>query len=116
MLSMSVHTQARSASEKPTFSLLLGKRAAVLRAPFAAWPFWAMLICGSTGLLSVVFGPDNYWDLRFYHLYAPLGVFARTLSVRRCSGAAAGLFQSNRWGNRPAFLLIAEVLGCCASG
>ena len=31
----------------------------------------ALLICASAGLLSVVLGPDNYWDLRFYHLYAP---------------------------------------------
>ena len=31
----------------------------------------ALLICASAGLLSVTFGPDNYWDLRFYHLYAP---------------------------------------------
>src|SRR5436190_17807313 len=31
----------------------------------------ALLICASAGFASVVFGPDNYWDLRFYHLYAP---------------------------------------------
>ena len=31
----------------------------------------ALLICASAGLLSVVLGPDNYWDLGFYHLYAP---------------------------------------------
>jgi hypothetical protein len=28
-------------------------------------------ICVAAGLLSVALGPDNYWDLRFYHLYAP---------------------------------------------
>jgi hypothetical protein len=31
----------------------------------------ASIICVSFGLLSVLFGPDNNWDLRFYHLYAP---------------------------------------------
>src|SRR5580693_3825593 len=30
-----------------------------------------LLICVGAGLLSVAFGPDNYWDLRYYHLYAP---------------------------------------------
>ena len=29
------------------------------------------LICAGAGLLSVMLGPDNYWDLRYYHLYAP---------------------------------------------
>jgi hypothetical protein len=31
----------------------------------------ALAICTVAGLLSVALGPDNYWDLRFYHLYAP---------------------------------------------
>src|SRR5713226_7602438 len=31
----------------------------------------ALLVCGGAGLLSVILGPDNYWDLRYYHLYAP---------------------------------------------
>ena len=30
-----------------------------------------LAICGGAGLLSVALGPDNYWDLRYYHLYAP---------------------------------------------
>jgi hypothetical protein len=30
-----------------------------------------VLICVGAGLLSVILGPDNYWDLRFYHLYGP---------------------------------------------
>jgi hypothetical protein len=30
-----------------------------------------VLICVGFGLMSVVLGPDNYWDLRYYHLYAP---------------------------------------------
>ena len=40
---------------------------------FKAWYFCAliMLICGGVGVLSVALGPDNYWDLRYYHLYAP---------------------------------------------
>ena len=29
-----------------------------------------MVICGA-GVLSVALGPDNNWDLRYYHLYAP---------------------------------------------
>jgi hypothetical protein len=43
--------------------------------PFRAWPLWALgaFICGGVGLLSVALGPDNYWDLRYYHLYAPWG-------------------------------------------
>lgn len=31
----------------------------------------AIAICVAAGLVSVALGPDNYWDLRFYHLYAP---------------------------------------------
>jgi len=40
---------------------------------FKAWHFWVLivLICGGVGVLSVALGPDNYWDLRYYHLYAP---------------------------------------------
>ena len=40
---------------------------------FKTWHFCVLilLICGGVGLLSVVLGPDNYWDLRYYHLYAP---------------------------------------------
>jgi hypothetical protein len=38
-----------------------------------AWRFRLLLalICVGTGLLSIILGPDNYWDLRYYHLYAP---------------------------------------------
>ena len=37
------------------------------------WPptLGVLAICGGAGLVSVVLGPDNYWDLRFYHLYVP---------------------------------------------
>src|SRR6202166_2376357 len=40
---------------------------------FAAWRFRLLLalVCAGAGLLSVMLGPDNYWDLRYYHLYAP---------------------------------------------
>jgi hypothetical protein len=40
---------------------------------FGTWHFCALLllICGGVGVLSVALGPDNYWDLRYYHLYAP---------------------------------------------
>lgn len=39
-------------------------------------PAWRMvlamlLICAGSGVLSMWLGPDNYWDLRYYHLYAP---------------------------------------------
>jgi Glycosyltransferase family 87 len=41
----------------------------------ARWrfPLQLLLICVSAGFLSVMLGPDNYWDLRYYHLYAPWG-------------------------------------------
>jgi hypothetical protein len=41
--------------------------------PCLGWPFFrvALLLCCGFGLLSVAMGPDNNWDLRFYHLYAP---------------------------------------------
>jgi hypothetical protein len=37
-----------------------------------AWRLWlpVMIVCG-VGFLSVALGPDNNWDLRYYHLYAP---------------------------------------------
>jgi hypothetical protein len=40
---------------------------------FAAWRFRLLLVlvCVGAGILSVILGPDNYWDLRYYHLYAP---------------------------------------------
>jgi hypothetical protein len=38
-----------------------------------AWRFRLLLalVCIGAGILSVMLGPDNYWDLRYYHLYAP---------------------------------------------
>jgi hypothetical protein len=37
------------------------------------WRFRLLLliVCAGAGGLSVILGPDNYWDLRYYHLYAP---------------------------------------------
>lgn len=37
------------------------------------WPFGlcVLLICAGAGLLSVALGPDDNWDLLYYHLYAP---------------------------------------------
>ncbi len=42
-------------------------------APSKVWRFrlLLLLVCVGAGLLSVVLGPDNYWDLRYYHLYGP---------------------------------------------
>ena len=37
----------------------------------AWWLSGTVLICAAAGLLSVALGPDNNWDLRYYHLYAP---------------------------------------------
>ena len=37
----------------------------------ARWRALLVLTCAGAGLLSVILGPDNYWDLRYYHLYAP---------------------------------------------
>jgi hypothetical protein len=40
------------------------------RAAASLFGLGALLVCGA-GLLSVGLGPDNNWDLRYYHLYAP---------------------------------------------
>jgi hypothetical protein len=42
-------------------------------ASFKPWHFYLLilLMCVGCGVLSVALGPDNYWDLRYYHLYAP---------------------------------------------
>src|SRR5437868_15298049 len=49
------------------------RRSSAAGALFAVWRFPAglVLICIGAGLLSVILGPVNYWDLRFYHLYGP---------------------------------------------
>ena len=46
---------------------------AAVRRLSAAWRFRLLLalVCVGAGVLSVMLGPDNYWDLRYYHLYAP---------------------------------------------
>src|ERR1700722_15911515 len=50
-----------------------GRASSGLDAGTAAWRFRLAfaLICVGTGIVSVMLGPDNYWDLRYYHLYAP---------------------------------------------
>jgi hypothetical protein len=50
-----------------------GRASVGLDAVAGAWRFRLtfVLICAGAGLLSVMLGPDNYWDLRYYHLYAP---------------------------------------------
>jgi hypothetical protein len=50
-----------------------GPRSFAAGASVKAWHFYLLLflICVGFGLLSVALGPDNYWDLRYYHLYAP---------------------------------------------
>src|SRR5260370_151233 len=47
--------------------------AAAFGALSTAWRFRLLLVlvCVGAGFLSVMLGPDNYWDLRYYHLYAP---------------------------------------------
>jgi hypothetical protein len=35
------------------------------------WIVAVVLICGAAGALSVMLGPDDNWDLLYYHLYAP---------------------------------------------
>lgn len=52
-------------------SVLTKSNSSVLRLPLAAWVLRALLICCCAGLLSIILGPDNSWDLRFYHLYTP---------------------------------------------
>ena len=51
----------------------MGQSSFTTEAQFTSWHFLlrAVLICCGAGLLSVMFGPDNYWDLRYYHLYGP---------------------------------------------
>jgi len=46
---------------------------AAVHRPSAVWRFRLLLalVCVGAGALSVMLGPDNYWDLRYYHLYAP---------------------------------------------
>jgi hypothetical protein len=58
--------------EQTAFVGSKGQSSFAANALLAAWPFRvpALLICGA-GFLSVILGPDNNWDLRYYHLYAP---------------------------------------------
>jgi hypothetical protein len=61
---------------QPTATHELKDRTLFAMAPiFSRWCFslQLLLICVGAGFLSVILGPDNYWDLRYYHLYAPYG-------------------------------------------
>jgi Glycosyltransferase family 87 len=57
----------------PTSAIGAAKVSAVFGRLSAAWRFRLLLVlvCAGAGLVSVALGPDNYWDLRYYHLYAP---------------------------------------------
>src|SRR3974390_3600554 len=48
-----------------------GRTRGGLAGPPARWRALLALVCAGAGLVSVILGPDNYWDLRYYHLYAP---------------------------------------------
>jgi Glycosyltransferase family 87 len=45
----------------------IGRRAFAFAMPLR----WPLLICAGAGLLSVALGPDDNWDLLYYHLYGP---------------------------------------------
>ena len=49
------------------------QRSAAFERLSSAWRFRLLLalVCVGAGILSVMLGPDNYWDIRYYHLYAP---------------------------------------------
>src|SRR5437762_3448120 len=50
-----------------------GQSSFTAEAPFPAWRIrlQSLVVCVGAGFLSIILGPDNYWDLRYYHLYAP---------------------------------------------
>src|ERR1700756_2422172 len=66
-------TQPRMIGQRDAIGTSKGQSSFAVNAFFTAWSFRlpALLICCGAGFLSVVLGPDNNWDLRFYHLYAP---------------------------------------------
>lgn len=66
-------TQPRMIGQQAAIGTSKGQSSFAVKAFFTAGSFRlpVLLICGGAGLLSVVLGPDNNWDLRFYHLYAP---------------------------------------------
>ncbi len=47
------------------------KGQAVLLCTPARFRLLLAMVCVGAGIVSVILGPDNYWDLRYYHLYAP---------------------------------------------
>jgi hypothetical protein len=60
-------------SQQAAFGTTKAQSSFAATALFIAWSFrlQVLLICAGAGFLSVILGPDNNWDLRFYHLYAP---------------------------------------------
>src|SRR5438132_1896140 len=66
-------TPSRMIDQQAAIGTARGRSSFAVEAPVAAWRFWlpGLLVCGGAGLLSVILGPDDYWDLRYYHRYAP---------------------------------------------
>jgi hypothetical protein len=60
-------------SQQAAFGTAKAQSSFAATALFITWSFrlQVLLICAGAGFLSVILGPDNNWDLRFYHLYAP---------------------------------------------
>jgi hypothetical protein len=50
---------------------MLGPRGLWWVSPTFRIGLFAVLICAAAGAASIAMGPDNNWDLRYYHLYAP---------------------------------------------
>jgi hypothetical protein len=63
---------AMTTEPEAAIATLKSQRSLGFDALSTAWHFRLQIavICGA-GFLSVALGPDNNWDLRYYHLYAP---------------------------------------------
>ncbi|HLH93615.1 MAG TPA: glycosyltransferase family 39 protein [Xanthobacteraceae bacterium] len=59
--------------DQPAVTVTRSKPRFALAPLSAAWRFRLLLglVCIGAGILSIMLGPDNYWDLRYYHLYNP---------------------------------------------
>jgi hypothetical protein len=55
---------------------------------------YILLLCGGAGFLSVASGPDNNWDLRYYHLYAPYAYLHGRYLYDLGPAQAQGFFNS----------------------
>jgi hypothetical protein len=55
-----------------TIAMSKSQRPLAFGALLTSWHcrLYIMIVCGA-GFLSAALGPDNNWDLRYYHLYAP---------------------------------------------